>query len=80
MKYCYSTDGGERYTGQFDDAGAAAGSDECEIDGDGDCRQGRDCPHKRDRLDFALGHVLSFLGGIGFVSTAFLLGFWRIWK
>ena len=46
----------------------------------GDCRQGRDCPHKRDKVDFAIGHVLSFLGGIGFVSTAFLLGFWRIWK
>ena len=35
MKYCYSTDGGEQYTGQFDDAGAAAGEAECEIDGDG---------------------------------------------
>ena len=35
MKYCYSTDGGEQYSHQFDDAGAAAGEAECEIDGDG---------------------------------------------
>jgi hypothetical protein len=35
MKYCYSTDGGEVYSQQFDDAGAAAGAAECEIDGDG---------------------------------------------
>ena len=35
MKYCYSTDGGEVYSQQFDDAGAAAGEAECEIELDG---------------------------------------------
>lgn len=35
MKYCYSTDDGETYSQQFDDAGAAAGEAECEIDIDG---------------------------------------------
>ena len=35
MKYCYSTDGGEQYSQQFDDAGAAAGEAEFEIDIDG---------------------------------------------
>jgi hypothetical protein len=35
MKYCYSTDDGETYSQQFDDAGAAAGGAECEIELDG---------------------------------------------
>lgn len=44
-----------------------------------DCAQGKRCPNRRDGLDIVVGHSLSFLSGIGFIATVFLIGFWR-WK
>ena len=49
MKYCYSTDGGERYTGQFDTPEEAAGKAESEID--------IDCHQDGDKVEYEVGEA-----------------------